>query len=292
MAITDLNTLQARRKDPSQRVPYIITYSPSINSSQHRYRSWWKASGGLKSVGATPTTSAAVDNTTSGVIAQNNGASTPLRITSLQNSFIVSSDFGSAQGMFILCDRLNHSGGLDGTVTSAQTTNLPTAALTRYTDGVGVMACVEIYSALGTNAATTATISYTNQAGTSGQTSPAFSFGGSNNRGDTIIYLIPLAAGDTGVKSVESITLAASTGTAGNFGITLYKPLLAIPTRQLASGISTAQLEGDLPVDPILSGASLSPEIVDGTAFWLISISGALNFGTHTISGMIELAED
>jgi hypothetical protein len=128
-------------------------------------------------------------------------------------------------GIFmIIIDALNISGGLNATVTTAQTTNLPTAALTRYTSGEGVHAGIVIHTALG-GTATTATISYTNQAGTSGQTSPSFVFGGSGNQGIGQILRIPLAAGDTGVQSVESITLAATTGAAGNFGIILYKPL-------------------------------------------------------------------
>jgi hypothetical protein len=37
--------------------------------------------------------------------------------------------------------------------------------------------------------------------------------------------VVPLADGDTGVRSVESVTLAATTGATGNFGVTLFKPI-------------------------------------------------------------------
>lgn len=122
-------------------------------------------------------------------------------------------------------DLLNVSGGLSGIVTAAQTTNLPTAALTRYTNGEGVMAGLCIWVSVGSTA-TTVTVSYTNQAGTPGQISTATQIGGSNvaNPAGRMIP-IPLAAGDTGVRSVESVTLAGTTGTAGNFGVCLYKPL-------------------------------------------------------------------
>jgi len=38
-----------------------------------------------------------------------------------------------------------------------------------------------------------------------------------------------LADGDTGVRSVEGVTVAATTGTAGNFGVTLFKPIFMMP---------------------------------------------------------------
>lgn len=41
---------------------------------------------------------------------------------------------------------------------------------------------------------------------------------------------IPLQTGDLGIRSVESVALsgATATGTAGNFGVTLFKPLLPL----------------------------------------------------------------
>jgi hypothetical protein len=40
---------------------------------------------------------------------------------------------------------------------------------------------------------------------------------------------IPLAAGDSGIQAIEQIQLTATTGTAGNFGITIAQPLAWIP---------------------------------------------------------------
>lgn len=126
--------------------------------------------------------------------------------------------------VIILVDMLNVSGGLNGTLATAQTTNLPTAALTRFTSGEGVMAGLCIWTSIG-SAATVATITYTNQAGTSGQISTTTQIGSNIAQAAGRIIPIPLAAGDTGVRSVESVTLAATTGTAGNFGVCLFKPL-------------------------------------------------------------------
>lgn len=149
-------------------------------------------------------------------------------------------------GHIIIVDRLSHQGGLSGNINTLQTTNLPTAALTRYTSGDGVMAALEIHAFLGT--ATTATCTYTNQAGTTGRiTQPIAISGSSNGRGDNNSFLIfNLQAGDTGVRAVADVTLAASTGTVGNIGVTLFRPLLILP---YVSGATTVW-------DPLFGGCA------------------------------------
>lgn len=126
----------------------------------------------------------------------------------------------------VLVDLLNLQGGINSSITGSQTTNLPTAALTRYTSGVGVMAGVYIQNTVGSTA-TTFTVGYTNQAGTSGQTSTATAIGSTGFRETGAIIPIPLAVGDTGVKSVDSINLAASIGGTA-IGVCLFKPLAVL----------------------------------------------------------------
>jgi len=141
---------------------------------------------------------------------------------------LVKFEHSGAFGMLYLADRLSHQGGLSGIVTTAQTTNLPTAALTRYTGGDGVWIGLEIYTLVGTTA-TTVTASYTNQAGTPGRTTVAVVLGGTGFREVGRVVQLPLQSGDTGVRSVESVTVLASTLTAGNFGVTLFRPLMMLP---------------------------------------------------------------
>lgn len=127
----------------------------------------------------------------------------------------------------ILVDRLADMSAMSGIVLTAQPCGAGLVP-TRYTDGAGVMAAVHIYTAVGATA-TTLTISYTNQAGVAGQISKPIVFGATNNLAAAQILPISLADGDTGVQSVQSATVLATTGTAGNFGITLYKPLAIMP---------------------------------------------------------------
>lgn len=124
--------------------------------------------------------------------------------------------------LFFLVDRLSGSGNFGVNTTSAQTTNLPTPALPRYTTGEGVYAFVEPNTSLGTTAVEIA-ISYTNQSGTSGRTSPSVPIAGTGFTSSN--FPIPLADGDTGVRSVESVTITGTSTNANKFAICLYKIL-------------------------------------------------------------------
>jgi hypothetical protein len=192
---------------------------------------------------ATPTTSIVTDKNSLQSIGPIPAISTG-RLTFLGGRFSfnpTSTGGGGAAGIMI--DLLNVNGGLNATLTTPQTTNLPTAALTRYTSGEGVMAGIIIYSQIG-NGFVTFTVSYTNQAGTSGRISTATQIGQTNFREARILIPIPLQAGDTGVRSIESVTLAGTTGTAGDFGVCLYKPLAMI---------SFEDITGQAPLDAVSS---------------------------------------
>jgi hypothetical protein len=133
----------------------------------------------------------------------------------------------STSSTILVIDRLADISGLSGTVTTAQ--NTTSLSVSRYTgsESRGNEIWIEINTLIGTTA-TTLTVSYTNQAGTSGRTSKAVVIGGSGRREIYRIFPVPLANGDTGVRSVESVTLAGTTGTAGDFGVVILRPLVMI----------------------------------------------------------------
>lgn len=142
----------------------------------------------------------------------------------------------------ILVDRLTHQGGLSSNVTTPQTTNLPTAALTRYTDGVGVMIGITSYSNIGTvSNGPTITVSYTNQSNVSGRTTPARSLPGTNYN----ISILGLQNGDYGVRSVESVTIS-NVVTAGTFGVCLFKPICMYGPSFLANRSNNDVLSGGM----------------------------------------------
>ena len=138
-------------------------------------------------------------------------------------------------GMLYLIDRLWHNGGFTITSTAAQTVNsvawpsrCPTSATdqTPSTNGYGVLLGVEVSVTTGAGTPTL-TVGYTNAAGTSGKT-------GTNIQATAAsapvgsFFQLGLAAGDTGVRSVQSLTLSA-TWTSGTINLVAYRILAAVP---------------------------------------------------------------
>jgi hypothetical protein len=183
-----------------------------------RYTSLWQY-GGSQGPGAAP--GGSVRNPTNNT----NGA---LKFTSPgggRTLWSVSRGFTAlAAGTYQLHDRLLDISGLSATVTTAQTVG---GTLTRNTNGDGNEILVEIFTQIGATP-TTITASYTNQAGTAGRITEAVTFGGTNAREAQRIIKLPLQAGDKGVRSVQSVTVLATTGTAGDFGLVVSRPLCSL----------------------------------------------------------------
>ena len=274
MALADF---QAMKNSIEKGKPYFFTKN-SLVSTTNRLMSLWTAA---PNAGAVPSTAATCNASTTGALL------TDPKLTTLTNALFISQlELACASNAFtslMLIDRLSHQGGLSGTATAVQTTNLPTAALPRYTDGVGVMAALEIYTAVGT-IAVTVTVSYTNEAGTSGRTSKAVVFGGTNDLGAARFIPIPLQDGDQGIRSVESVTPSTSTAVAGNYGVTLFKPLMLIPNvASLAHAIQERCLNS------FIGGYGCCPEILDDACLGLLAIANST--GTGAIHGAFHLAE-
>lgn len=216
MSISTYAALRTKMASPYWRE----LINKNFNTNGYLTSSWLTGSWPL--AGTAPTTAGVPTSATLGALGQPDSSGT-MRMLGFDRLCC------GGPSVITVYDRLSHQGGLDGTVTSEQTTNLPTAALTRYTSGVGVLAALEIYSAIGTTS-TTVSIKYTNTANTAGRVSPGRSFGNTSFREAGQFLPIPLLGGDLGVKSVQGVTLAGTTGTAGAFGVTLWMPLLSIVT--------------------------------------------------------------
>lgn len=144
-------------------------------------------------------------------------------------------------GSVHLYDRVWSCTGFSGIVTTAQAvTGFPT--LTRPdVNGTGLEIWIECYTATGATASNI-TVQYTNSDGTAGRNtvSTAMVTSMPANR----MFQVPLQAGDKGVKSIQSITLSASTGTAGAFGVTLMRRIssIAMPVVNLGTTLDFASL--------------------------------------------------
>ena len=229
-AITDLSDLINRQSGGNSGTPNNLFYHkvPRVGGVAAtapiigRSASLWTYDG-MPAGGAVPTVGAIPDRTTQGAIPFT--AATGGRDLHLIGASITP----VTAGVYLLYDRLFHIGGLAGNSTADQDVQDSPAspALTRNTSGEGNIAWYEIYTLIGTST-TTLTMTYTNQAGTGSQTS-TINIGATGFREVTRAQRIPLAAGDTGIQAIEKVKLTATTGTLGNFGITIAQPLAWIP---------------------------------------------------------------
>lgn len=268
MAFSSLSDYTTSLISPNQFIPFTLGASTTIAG---RAYSGWLAN--LPSAGAAPTTAAVPSRTIAGALGQANADTERLMLSAARFS-------STAAGFYILCDRLSHQGGLSGNVTTSQTTNLPTAALTRYTGGAEVCMALEIYTQIGTTASTVS-VTYTNEAGTGSRVTPACVIGGTGFREVRRMICPPLVAGDLGVRSVESVIInTTATGTVGAFGVTLFRPLYGFHIDRVGAQVTFNLLDGGM------TGGL--PEILDDAClFWMFipdrtstTVMGTLNLTT------------
>jgi hypothetical protein len=125
-----------------------------------------------------------------------------------------------------LADLLWSNSGITITSTSSQTVNSvawPARDINGSTDGEGVYVALELRTTSGAGAPSFS-MSYTNSAGTSGRTGTGVMGAAGTTAGAGAWYVIGLQAGDTGVRSIQSITLSA-TWTSGSAGLVAFRPL-------------------------------------------------------------------
>ena len=259
-AFASYAAFKAACERPEFRLPASkVGFSGSGSSC---FRSRWTAA---PNAGAVPGLAVACDASTVGAL--------PGLVSRAASLYPVSIDLVSAiatnnfPNFGLLIDRLSHQGGLGGTATGEQTTNLPTAALPRYTSGEGLMAAIEIYATIG--GGQTATLRYTNQAGIGGRASQAIDLN-SNVVVPSALNIFSLQDGDTGIRSIEGVTLSASTGTAGNFGVTIFKPLLLFPWAMI-------NRQGRGLVNMLLGGGLCLPEIDDAACLQVVPFCSTAN---------------
>jgi len=129
-------------------------------------------------------------------------------------------------GSLWLCDRLWHNSGLSTTITTEQLCTGATQILARDANGsnagVGVYAAVEVTGATGSGTPTL-TVKYNNQVGTQNQVGTNIVATVASSIAGTF-HVIGLAAGDTGVRLVQSLTLSA-TWTSGTISVVLFRPI-------------------------------------------------------------------
>jgi hypothetical protein len=233
MTITTVDGLISAMGNNSSRI--MIDKASISNAAAGQFHSLWRATG-QPGQGATPTTAATCDNTLTGALQFTQQTSPSTSYLGILEGLCV-----NAGTTLEIHDRLMHMGGLSGTSTSTQTVDLDVHAnvgndnlaarigSSNYSD---VQWWLEWYTDTG-GTAVTATVNVTYNDGSSGNLSGASL--AATRRASFMLplnSLIPAASSGLYIRDVNSLTLSASTGTTGNFGVTatrfrasLYKPV-------------------------------------------------------------------
>jgi hypothetical protein len=185
----------------------------------------------------------------------------------------------------MLVDMCGYYPGVNMNTGTAQTfTGTPTL---RYSNGVGVRAALVIVTSSGATAHNVA-ISYTDQDGNTGNTlpvtvactasaiTPHITHSGiaANNYGP----FLPLASGDTGIRSVQTLTLSAAS-LAGTAALVLYKPILTIP-------LTTASVASER---DFLNQIPSLPQVPDDACLTWLYFAGNVTGASTNFYGSLEL---
>lgn len=231
MAITTRDKLIDAMGNNTSRI--ILDKATIASQAAGTFVSLWRATG-QPGQGAIPSTAATCNNSTTGGI-------NFTQQTSPATSYVGYLDCatGNAAMTVELHDRLAHMGGLSGTVTTAQTVGIDISTLGS-TDNVSarkgddnysdVQWWLEWYTATGSTAVT-ATVAVTyNDASTGTLSAVSLAATRPASFAQPLNSYIPAASSGKYIRGITSVTLSATTGTAGSFGVTATRPRCTIAT--------------------------------------------------------------
>lgn len=201
----------------------VIDKASLANAAAGQFFSLWQATG-VPGAGATPTTAAVPTSATTGAFGFTNQ-------TAPATSYLawLAVQCGNSASNLEIHDRLAHMGGLSGTVTTSQgalslVTNSPGAARLGDSNYSDVRWWLEVYTALGATGVN-ATVAVEYNDGTTGNLA-AIALGATPRAGR--MYPLVSAVAGKFIRAVTGVTLSATTGTAGNFGITATRPRTSV----------------------------------------------------------------
>lgn len=224
MAITTRDQLIDALANNSSRI--LFDKASLASTAAGQYFSLWTATGFPSAATIPGTTAALCDQSTV-------GAMTFANQTAPAKSYLgyLFAAGGNSFTNLDLVDRLAQMGGLNGTLTTAQTVNLDPVALGVSSDRLGasdltdVQWWLEIYTALGaTGVNATVNVDYTD---TSSGNLTVIALGATPRQG-RLYPLNALTASNKVIAKINSVTLSATTGTAGNFGFSCTRNRTAV----------------------------------------------------------------
>lgn len=224
MTITTRDQLIDALANNSSRI--VVDKASLANAAAGQFFSLWTATG-VPGTGTVPTTAVVPTKATTGAL----GFSNQTAPTTSYIAWLALMAGNSATNVEIH-DRLACMGGLSGTVTTAQgalslVTSDPGADRRGDSNYSDVQWWLEIYTALGATGVN-ATVNVTYDDDSTGNLA-AIALGATPRAGR--LYPCVSAVAGRFIKAVNNVTLSATTGTAGNFGITATRPrtMMALP---------------------------------------------------------------
>ena len=278
MTITSRDQLIDAMGNSSSR---FILDKASIASQAGSYVSMWRATG-QPGQGAVPTTAAVCTTALTGAM----GFAQQTAPATSYGAYMEVVTGNSAMTVEIH-DRIAHMGGLNGTLTTAQTVGIDLSTLLS-TSNVGarigdanysdVQWWLEWYTATGATAAT-ATVAVTYDDGTSGNLT-ALSLAANRPASFMVSLnaLIPAASSGKYIRAVNTVTLSVTTGTAGSFGVTATR--IRMSSMCPVANLKTISNWADLGFPEIKNSACLFPVVLTST-----TSSGTLRGGGKIIHG-------
>lgn len=256
----------------------VIDKASLANAAAGQFFSLWQ-SAGVPGAGATPTTAAIPTNATTGAVGftqqSGNRADDGTPLTSYLGWLRALTS--NANQSIEVHDRVAHMGGLSGTVTTAQSASIDVLTLglsaerrgdANYSD---LQWWLEVYTALGATGVN-ATVNVTYDDASTGNLA-AIALGATPRAGR--MYPLVSAVAGRFIRGVNSVTLSATTGTAGNFGITATRPRTGIDVDVANKGQAFDWAQLGL------------PEIVNGSCLQFICPCSTTSTGTVRGSGKI-----
>lgn len=218
--ITNRDQLIAALANNSSRI--VIDKASIANAAAGQYHSLWRATG-QPGQGAIPAAAANCNQSTTGCLTFN-------QQTAPATSYLAYLEAASSNSAMTLevHDRLRHMGGLNGSLTTAQTVGVALDGVTtdnmvarigdsNYSD---VQWWLEWYTDTGPTVVT-ATVAVTYNDGSTGNLT-AVSLAATRRASfmQSLNGLIPAGVAGKFIRAVNTVALSGSTGTAGNFGVT------------------------------------------------------------------------
>ena len=279
MTITSRDQLIDAMGNSSSR--FILDKASIASQAAGNYVSMWRATG-QPGQGAVPTTAAVCTTALTGAM----GFAQQTAPATSYGAYMEVVTSNSAMTVEIH-DRIAHMGGLSGTLVTAQTVGIDLSTLlstsnveariggANYSD---VQWWLEWYTATGATARA-ATVAVTYDDGTSGNLT-AISLAATRPAGfmASLNALIPAASSGKYIRAVNTVTLSATTGVAGNFGVTATRIRMA--SMCPVANLKTISNWADLGFPEIANSACLFPVVLTST-----TSSGTLRGGGKIIHG-------